>query len=82
VNDAGEALGSVHSQQFPARPDQLNTKSLIKTAIVFLAVPFSLVEAFWSLYLLGYNTSVAVWVGVIALARSLQPTSNGDIEEV
>jgi Cu(I)/Ag(I) efflux system membrane protein CusA/SilA len=46
----------------------LNTKSLIKTGIVFLAVPFSLVGAFWLLYLLGYNTSVAVWVGVIALA--------------
>ncbi len=46
----------------------LNTKSLIKTGIVFLAVPFSLVGAFWYLYLLGYNTSIAVWVGVIALA--------------
>jgi Cu(I)/Ag(I) efflux system membrane protein CusA/SilA len=46
----------------------LNTKSLIKTGIVFLAVPFSLVGAFWLLYLLGYHTSVAVWVGVIALA--------------
>ncbi len=46
----------------------LNTKSFIKTSIVMLAVPFSLVGAFWFLYLLGYNTSVAVWVGVIALA--------------
>ena len=46
----------------------LNTKSFIKTLIVMLAVPFSLVGAFWFLYLLGYNTSVAVWVGVIALA--------------
>ncbi len=46
----------------------MNTKSLIKTGIVFLAVPFSLVGAFWFLYLLDYNTSVAVWVGVIALA--------------
>ncbi len=46
----------------------LNTRSLIKTAIVLLAVPFSLVGAFWFLYLLGYDTSVAVWVGVIALA--------------
>jgi len=46
----------------------LNTKSLVKTAIVFLAVPFSLVGAFWFLYLLGYHTSVAVWVGIIALA--------------
>ena len=46
----------------------LNTKSLIKTAIVFLAVPFSLVGAIWLIYLLGYNMSIAVWVGIIALA--------------
>ena len=46
----------------------LNTKSLVKTAIVLLAVPFSLVGAFWALHILGYNMSVAVWVGLIALA--------------
>jgi copper/silver efflux system protein len=46
----------------------LNTRSAIKTAIVLLAVPFSLVGAIWILYLLGYNLSVAVWVGLIALA--------------
>jgi Cu(I)/Ag(I) efflux system membrane protein CusA/SilA len=46
----------------------INTKSGLKTAIVLLAVPFSLVGAFWLLYLLGYNMSVAVWVGIIALA--------------
>jgi Cu(I)/Ag(I) efflux system membrane protein CusA/SilA len=46
----------------------LNTKSWIKTAIVMLAVPFSLVGAFWALYLFNYNMSVAVWVGIIALA--------------
>jgi copper/silver efflux system protein len=46
----------------------LNTQSAIKTAIVLLAVPFSLVGAFWLLYLAGYNLSVAVWVGIIALA--------------
>jgi copper/silver efflux system protein len=46
----------------------LNTKSLVKTAIVMLAVPFSLVGAFWILYLLHYNLSVAVWIGIIALA--------------
>lgn len=46
----------------------LNTKSLVKTAIVMLAVPFSLVGAFWLLYMLDYNMSVAVWVGIIALA--------------
>ncbi len=46
----------------------LNTKSVIETAIVMLAVPFSLVGAFWLLYLLDYDMSVAVWVGLIALA--------------
>ena len=46
----------------------MNTKSLIKTGIIFLALPLSLVGCFWFLYLLDYNTSVAVWVGVIALA--------------
>jgi Cu(I)/Ag(I) efflux system membrane protein CusA/SilA len=45
-----------------------NTKSAVKTAIVLLAVPFSLVGSFWLLYLLGYNMSIAVWVGIIALA--------------
>jgi copper/silver efflux system protein len=46
----------------------ISTKSVIKTSIVFLAVPFSLVGAFWFLWMLDYNMSVAVWVGVIALA--------------
>ncbi len=46
----------------------LNTRSATKTVIVLLAVPFSLVGAFWVLYLLDYNLSVAVWVGLIALA--------------
>jgi Cu(I)/Ag(I) efflux system membrane protein CusA/SilA len=45
-----------------------NTKSAIKTAIVLLAVPFSLVGSFWLLYILNYNMSIAVWVGIIALA--------------
>jgi len=46
----------------------LNTKSVIKTMIVLLAVPFSLVGSFWLLYMLNYNMSIAVWVGIIALA--------------
>jgi Cu(I)/Ag(I) efflux system membrane protein CusA/SilA len=46
----------------------LSTRSLVKTAIVLLAVPFSLIGAFWMLYLLGYHLSVAAWVGIIALA--------------
>jgi len=44
-----------------------NTRSVTKTIIIFLAVPFSAVGAIWFLYLLGYNTSIAVWVGLIAL---------------
>jgi Cu(I)/Ag(I) efflux system membrane protein CusA/SilA len=46
----------------------VSTRSAVKTGIVFLAVPFSLVGAFWLLYLLGYNMSIGVWVGLIALA--------------
>ncbi len=46
----------------------LNTKSVTKTIIVLLAVPFSLVGSFWFLYFLNYNMSIAVWVGIIALA--------------
>jgi Cu(I)/Ag(I) efflux system membrane protein CusA/SilA len=44
-----------------------NTRSVAKTLIIFLAVPFSAVGAIWFLYLLGYNMSIAVWVGLIAL---------------
>ncbi len=46
----------------------LNTRSAVKTAIVMLAIPFSLVGAFAAIHWLGYNMSVAVWVGIIALA--------------
>jgi len=46
----------------------LNTRSLVETTIVLLAVPFSLIGAVWLLYLLEYNISVAVAVGLIALA--------------
>jgi copper/silver efflux system protein len=45
----------------------LNTRSLAKTSIIVLAVPFSAVGAIWLLYLLGYNMSIGVWVGLIAL---------------
>jgi Cu(I)/Ag(I) efflux system membrane protein CusA/SilA len=44
-----------------------NTRSFVKTLMVILAVPFSAVGAIWFLYLLGYNMSVGVWVGLIAL---------------
>lgn len=45
-----------------------NFGSVAKTLIVMLSLPFALVGGIWLLYLLGYNTSVAVWVGFIALA--------------
>ena len=45
----------------------MNTKSPVKASIVMLAVPFSLVGAVWFLYILHYNVSIAVWVGMIAL---------------
>ncbi len=45
----------------------LNTKSAFKAGVVMLAVPFSAVGALWLLWLLGYNMSIAVWVGLIAL---------------
>lgn len=44
-----------------------NTRSLAETLIVLLAVPFSAVGAIWLLYLLHYNMSVGVWVGLIGL---------------
>jgi len=46
----------------------LNTRSVVETGIVLLAVPFSLIGAFWLLWLLGYNLSIGVGVGLIALA--------------
>ncbi|HEY1342103.1 MAG TPA: efflux RND transporter permease subunit, partial [Bryobacteraceae bacterium] len=45
----------------------MNTKSTTKTLIILLAVPFSAVGAIWLLYGLGYNMSIGVWVGLIAL---------------
>ena len=45
----------------------MNTRSVTKSMMVLLAVPFSAVGAVWFLYFAGYNLSVAVWVGLIAL---------------
>jgi Cu(I)/Ag(I) efflux system membrane protein CusA/SilA len=45
----------------------LNTRSTAKTMLILLAVPFSAVGAVWLLYALGYNMSIGVWVGLIAL---------------
>lgn len=46
----------------------LNTRSPARTPLVLCAVPFSRVGAIWMLYVLDFNMSVAVWVGLIALA--------------
>ena len=46
----------------------LNFRGIEETLLVMLALPFALVGGIWSIWALGYNTSVAVWVGFIALA--------------
>ena len=55
------------------------TKSWFRVGVVLLAVPFSLVGAIWFLYLLGYNMSLAVWVGIIALGRTRCRDGPGDV---
>ncbi|MDE2659795.1 MAG: CusA/CzcA family heavy metal efflux RND transporter [Acidobacteriota bacterium] len=47
---------------------QMSTRSVSRTLIVLTAVPLSLVGTFWLLYALDYNLSIAVGVGIIALA--------------
>jgi Cu(I)/Ag(I) efflux system membrane protein CusA/SilA len=44
-----------------------NTRSAFKALVVLLAVPFSAIGAVWLFHLLGYNVSIAAWVGMIAL---------------
>ena len=46
----------------------LSHGSWFDTCVVLLAVPFSLIGAIWFLYFADYNMSLAVWVGLIALA--------------
>ncbi len=46
----------------------ISTRSMVKVGIILLAIPFSLIGAVWLLWILGYNMSIAVWVGLIALA--------------
>jgi Cu(I)/Ag(I) efflux system membrane protein CusA/SilA len=45
----------------------MNTRCPVKAGIVMLAVPFSVIGAVWLMYFLGYNISIATWVGMIAL---------------
>ena len=46
----------------------LTTRSVIETVLVLLGVPFAVAGSFWFLHILGYDLSIAVWVGIIALA--------------
>jgi len=46
----------------------VNRNSVVQALIILVAIPFSLIGAVWLLFLLDYNLSVAVWVGMIALA--------------
>jgi Cu(I)/Ag(I) efflux system membrane protein CusA/SilA len=45
----------------------ISNRSWFRVGVILLAVPFSLIGAFWFLWLLDFNMSLAVWVGVIAL---------------
>ena len=46
----------------------LTTRSVTETFMVLLGIPFAVAGSFWLLHLLGYDLSIAVWVGIIALA--------------
>ena len=46
----------------------LNFKSIPETLIILLSIPFAMTGSFWLLWILGYHLSIAVWVGIIALA--------------
>jgi len=48
----------------------MNTKSATKAGIVMLAVPFSAIGAVWLMWVLGYNVSIAAWVGMTALGST------------
>jgi Cu(I)/Ag(I) efflux system membrane protein CusA/SilA len=51
-------------------------RSVTETLMIMLSVPFALVGGVWSIYLLGYNMSIAVWVGLIALAGVAAETAS------
>ncbi|WP_457589355.1 efflux RND transporter permease subunit, partial [Legionella pneumophila] len=50
-------------------------RTITETLMVMLGVPFALFGGFLLLYVLGYNMSIAVWVGMIALAGVAAETS-------
>lgn len=53
-----------------------NFKGIVQTLIVMLSIPFAAIGAIWLMYLLNYNTSIAVWVGMIALLGIAAQTSS------
>ncbi|MBX9744773.1 MAG: CusA/CzcA family heavy metal efflux RND transporter [Chlamydiales bacterium] len=53
----------------------LNFRGIAQTLIVMLSVPFAAVGAIWLLFSVSYNTSVAVWVGMIALLGTAAETT-------
>jgi Cu(I)/Ag(I) efflux system membrane protein CusA/SilA len=46
----------------------LNFRSVPETLIILLSIPFAMTGSIWMLWLMGYHLSIAVWVGIIALA--------------
>ncbi|MBC8095037.1 MAG: efflux RND transporter permease subunit, partial [Akkermansiaceae bacterium] len=46
----------------------MNFKSIPETFIILLSIPFAMTGSIWFLWIMGYNMSIAVWVGIIALA--------------
>ena len=46
----------------------LNFRTIGETFIILLSIPFAMTGSIWLLWLLGYNLSIAVWVGIIALS--------------
>ncbi|MBS0607400.1 MAG: efflux RND transporter permease subunit, partial [Verrucomicrobia bacterium] len=53
----------------------LNFRGIAQTLIVMLSVPFAAIGAIWLMYSVSYNTSVAVWVGMIALLGTAAETT-------
>ena len=52
-------------------------KDYVEAFVVMLSVPFALIGGVYMIYILGYNFSVAVWVGFIALYRNCRGNRGG-----
>ncbi|MDW8381716.1 MAG: efflux RND transporter permease subunit [Verrucomicrobiota bacterium] len=46
----------------------LNFRNVVQALIIMLSVPFAITGSIWTLWILEYPMSVAVWVGIVALA--------------